>query len=478
LVRPREVHLAPLSPNRYRELLDDEDWERFRSGLDEARRLLEGRVVWNVNSTAAGGGVAEMLRSLVSYSRGAGVDVRWIVIAGNPGFFTVTKRLHNHLHGYPGDGGELGEAERTLYEAVATENAEELAAVVRAQDIVILHDPQTAGLTAPLKDMGAIVAWRSHIGAEHPDELVRRAWDFLAPYLERADACIFSRRAYVPAWSHPLKAVVIAPSIDAFSPKNHEMDPATVRAILIHIGLLDGRGVSADGVLPTFVRHDGSPGRVDHLCDVMSTGPAPEPETPLVVQASRWDRLKDPIGVMLGFADHVADETDAHLVLAGPAVDAVADDPEGARVLDEAETAWRSLPPHHRSRIHLACLPMLDIEENAAMVNALQRHATVVVQKSIQEGFGLTVAEAMWKSRPVVASAVGGIQDQIEDGLSGMLLQDPGDLRVFGETTIRLLNDAALARLIGRNARERVRTHFLHNRHALQYIELFKQLLG
>jgi trehalose synthase len=431
-----------------------------------------------VNSTAAGGGVAEMLRSFVSYSRGAGLDVRWMVIAGGPEFFTVTKRLHNYLHGSRGDGGELANAERELYETVATANAVELVPAVRPHDIVILHDPQTAGLTGPLKKAGALVVWRSHIGAEHPNELVHRGWDFLAPYLEGADACIFSRRAYVPDWTNPIKAQVIAPSIDAFSPKNQEMDPATVVAILLHVGMLEGGSSSADAVLPTFTRHDGSPGRVDQLCDVLSAGPKPSPETPLVVQASRWDRLKDPIGVMLGFAEHVADETDPHLVLAGPAVGAVADDPEGAKVLEEAETAWRALTHHDRSRIHLVCVPMLDIEENAAIVNALQRHATVVVQKSVEEGFGLTVAEAMWKSRPVVASAVGGIQDQIEDGLSGVLLRDPLDLRALGEATSRLLRDRELASEIGRNARQRVRKHFLHNRHALQYIELFKQLLG
>jgi trehalose synthase len=227
---------------------------------------------------------------------------------------------------------------------------------------------------------------------------------------------------------------------------------------------------------PVFTRQDGTPGRVDRLCEVLSTGPPPRFDDPLVVQVSRWDRLKDPMGVMLGFAEHVAPAADAHLILAGPTVHSVADDPEGADVLDEVEAAWRELPHARRSRVHLSCLPMTDIEENATIVNALQRHATVVVQKSLQEGFGLTVAEAMWKSRPVVASAVGGIQDQIEDGVTGFLLEDPTDLDVFGQRVLRLLRNPELAAEIGARAREHVRRNFLANRHALQYIELFASI--
>jgi trehalose synthase len=475
-VLPQEVHLAPLSPARFKGLLDEQQWDEFELGIERARRLLAGRVVWNVNSTAVGGGVAEMLRSFVAYSRGAGLDVRWMVIEGTPDFFRLTKRLHNYLHGSAGDGGDLGEAEATLYEAVSADNAQELVAAVRPEDIVILHDPQTAGLAPRVKETGAKVVWRSHVGAAEPNELVHRAWAFLAPHLEQADVCIFSRLAYVPQWVGEQRIEVIAPSIDAFSPKNQEMDRSTVLSILCHVGLLGGQ--APDVAQPAFTRHDGSPGRVDHLAEVLSAGPVPLPETPLVVQVSRWDRLKDPMGVMHGFAEHVAGPSDAHLILAGPSVLSVADDPEGAEVLDETAAAWRELPHGSQSRVHLAGLPMFDIEENAAIVNALQRHATVVVQKSIEEGFGLTVAEAMWKSRPVVASAVGGILEQIEDAVTGILLEDPRDLGLFGAKTLRLLNERETATKIGRNAHQRVKQHFLLNRHALQYVRLFESLLG
>ena len=473
---PHEVRAPPLSPLRFKELLDPAAWSEFEDTLRRARSLFEGRVLWNVNSTAQGGGVAEMLRSFVSYSRGADLDVRWMVIEGTPDFFVITKRLHNFLHGEAGDGGELGEHEREIYDAVTAANAEELAVAVRPGDIVILHDPQTAGLVKRMSECGAVVVWRSHVGAEEPNDLVRAAWDFLAHCVDHADACVFSRHAYVPDWAVTRRTMVIQPSIDAFSPKNQDLDRDTALAILAHVGLV-GAAVPED-VLPTFTRYDGTPGRVDRPAEVISAGPPPPAEAPLVTQVSRWDRLKDPMGVMLGFAEHVLDGTDAHLVLAGPNVSGVTDDPEGAEILNEVETAWRKLSQERRSRVLLACLPMADIDENAAIVNALQRHSAVIVQKSIQEGFGLTVAEGMWKARPVVASAVGGIKDQIVDGETGVLLPEPRDLHAFGEIVKELLGEDEKRERLGSNAREHVRRNFLANRHARQYMELLESVVA
>ncbi|RMD85153.1 MAG: glycosyltransferase [Candidatus Dadabacteria bacterium] len=423
------------------------------------REHFAGRVIWNINSTARGGGVAEMLRYLVAYARGAGVDARWAVIAGEPEFFHITKRLHNALHGERGDGSPLGDEQRKIYERVLHQNATELLAEVSPADVVILHDPQTAGLIPYLAELGAIVIWRCHIGADTTNEEVERGWAFLAPYLARADRYVFSRAAYIPEYCDHGRSVVIPPCIDPFSPKNQEMDEKTIHSILVHTGLVEG----PNGQERTFIRDDGSPGRVEHRADVVRLGRAPLWTAPLVVQVSRWDRLKDPIGVMEGFARLVAggDSSGAHLVLAGPNVKAVADDPEGAEVFGEVEAAWRGLPHAVRDRIHLASLPMHDIEENAAIVNALQRHATVVVQKSIREGFGLTVTEAMWKGKPVVASAVGGIQDQIVDGESGLLLRNPRDLDAFAGLVRTLLADPARARRLGEAARERVRECYL-----------------
>ncbi len=174
--------------------------------------------------------------------------------------------------------------------------------------------------------------------------------------------------------------------------------------------------------------------------------------------------------------EHVADHTDAHLLLAGPATDSVADDPEGASVFAAVRAAWHAAPTDARRRVHLAALPMDDAEENAAIVNALQRHADVIVQKSLAEGFGLTVAEAMWKERPVVASRIGGIQDQIGDGESGVLISDPRDLVEFGAAVLGLLNEPERAQRIGAAARARVRAHFLGPHHFGRYFELIQRL--
>ena len=195
------------------------------------------------------------------------------------------------------------------------------------------------------------------------------------------------------------------------------------------------------------------------------------PADPVVLQVSRWDHLKDPEGVIRGFAEHAsAHETGAHLIYAGPAVEAVSDDPEGAQVLEEAIELRESLSDEARRNVHLVCLPMDDAEENAVIVNALQRNASVVVQKSIAEGFGLTVAEAMWKGRPIVATAVGGIQDQVVDGETGVLLADAHDLDAYGEAVRGLLEDPERAQRMGEAAKQRVRTEFLGARSLIDYL--------
>lgn len=471
----QEIPVAPLSIEPMYGLLDREERTQLDRYIERARKLLAGRVVWNINSTAVGGGVAEMLQSLLGYARGARIDARWLVIHGDETFFRVTKRLHNLLHGDPGDGEALGAPEQQAYRATIDRNAGELAALIRRDDVVILHDPQTAGLIPPLKATGAVVVWRSHVGAESVNEYVLRGWEFLRPFIAAADAYVFSRHAYAPPELDSDRVEIIPPSIDPLSPKNQDLAPEVICAVLQHVGLVVGEKPGA--AAPVFRRFDGSSARVDRHCDVQSTGPPPDFHTPIVVQVSRWDRLKDPLGVMRGFAEHVAAQLDAHLILAGPTVHSVADDPEGQQVLDEVEQAWRNLPHFERSRVHLACLPMADIEENAAIVNALQRHAAVVVQKSLQEGFGLTVTEAMWKARPVIASAVGGVLDQIEDGTSGLLLRDPRDLAAFGRLVRQVLSDKNQAARLGQQARQRVQRHFLVNRHLGQYFRLLEPLI-
>ena len=469
-----DVEAIPLE--RLNALLAPERADRVRMVAERAGDLLGDRVIWNVNATAHGGGVAEMLQILVAYGRGAGVDVRWLVLTGDPQFFQITKRLHNALHGEAGDGSGLGAEEHAHYRRVLDANVVELIRSIRPQDVVLLHDPQTAGLIRGVHAAGARVVWRCHIGRDTPNEQTELGWEFLRGYLQQADGYIFSRAQYVPTWLPRERVRIILPSIDPNAIKNRELDPGEARRILEHVGLLAGG--NRDHQL-TFTRRDGSEGTVRRHTNLIADGPPPPPDARLVLQVSRWDRLKDMGGVLDAFALHLTDAADdVHLVLAGPDVSGVADDPEGAGILAECRAAWQNLSRPIQQRVHMVCVPMDDPDENAVIVNALQRRADVVTQKSLFEGFGLTVTEAMWKARPVVASAVGGIPDQILDGVDGLLLPDPRDLPGFARLLSKLLGDEALAARLGSAAQARVREQFLSDRHLIQYVELFAELIN
>jgi trehalose synthase len=228
-----------------------------------------------------------------------------------------------------------------------------------------------------------------------------------------------------------------------------------VSDILGTIGLGPNRPSSS----PEFVRSDGSIGKVEHEAEILQVEPLPD-DAFLITQISRWDVLKDHEGLLRCFSDYLGD-TDVHLALVGPSSAGVADDPEGPAVGYRIFSAWKELPDYLRRRVHIVNLPMDDFDENGVMVNAIQRRADIVVQKSLVEGFGLTVSEAMWKGKPVVASAVGGIQDQIVDGVSGILIEDPTDLNAFAQACGKLITDPELAEAMGEAARERVKQRFL-----------------
>jgi trehalose synthase len=463
----QEVSIHARDPLQFAEIIGSERADALAVvAASEALRQLESRAVINVNSTAAGGGVAEMLYVLLGYVRGVGIDTRWFVIEANDEFFALTKRIHNHLYGGEGDGGPLGDEERRLYEESLRPSTDDLAGIARPGDIVVLHDPQTAGLAEHARRIGCHVVWRSHVGLDEQNDNSREGWEFLRRYLEpHVDHYVFTDARFPPPWVPEDRCSIVWPSIDPFSPKNQELSPSTVEAILTHVGVLSGREGDTG-----FVRMDGSPGRVERFCDVVRTGPSPSPDVPIITQISRWDGMKDMGGVMRAFADHVDSGRDTHLVLAGPVVSAVADDPEGADVLRDCWQQWRGLPHAVRRRVQLVCLPMHDLEENAAIVNALQRHATIVTQKSLAEGFGLTVAEAMLKGRPVVASAVGGIVDQIVDGETGRLVDDPTDLAHFGTALCEILDDHDLQTRLGEGARRRAVDMHLGDTHLESWV--------
>jgi trehalose synthase len=453
-----EAEVPPAPLDEFLQVLTPEQVDRFEAAAARARAVLDGRVVWNISSTETGGGVAEMLRSLLGYVGAAGIVSRWLILEGDPQFFDITKRLHNALHGFGDPAAVPGAADDPHYAEIQAANLPGVLAAVQQGDLVILHDPQPAGLVKPLQQAGLQVIWRSHIGRDAPNQQSTAGWEFLRKYADSADAFVFSRAAYAPDWVPVSRLRVIPPSIDPLSTKNRLLSADEQVRILVDAGLLAGAPTAPDGVV--------------------TGAPAPPPGTRLVVQVSRWDRLKDMPGVMAGFAGIAADVPDVHLMLVGPATAGVSDDPEGAGVFAECGDAWAQLPEPVRSRVHLVCVPMLDVQANATIVNAIQRNAAVVTQKSLVEGFGLTVAEAMWKARPVVASAVGGIQDQIRTDLDGLLLADPTNLDEFGQALRSVLTDDELAHRLGPAAQARVHGQFLGDRHLIQYADLIEALLG
>lgn len=459
---PRVIEVPARSLARLGRLVGPARAEAMHRAASAAVHALGGMRMWNISSTEHGGGVAEMLDLLVGYALDAGVDARWLVIDGDERFFSITKRLHNRLHGVAGDKGRLGPLETSHYLTVSAENANGLDGQFGPDDIVVLHDPQTAGMAAALRTAGARVVWRCHVGADYANSFTEEAWGFLEPHLAHCDAFVFSHAAFVPPLLAGADVWIIEPSIDPLAPKNRPLTTVRVARLLDQVGLVreDARGERATRRRPSAVLGDAAP---------FPAG------VPVVAQVSRWDRIKDMIGVLEGFVEHVAGHASARLALVGPDVSAVRDDPEGRSVLGQCLAAWEALPARSRNAIRLVALPMEDPVANALMVNAVQRHARVVVQKSLQEGFGLTLTEAMWKSRPVVASAVGGLRGQVVPG-AGVLIDDPRDLASFGRAVRGLLERPDEAAAMGRRGRRHVRSRYLSDRHLLDYARLVEHV--
>jgi trehalose synthase len=438
---------------------------RLRAGiheLREARENLSESTVWHINSTATGGGVAELIRCTLEWHERAGLRCRWLVPAATPGFFDVTKQLHHRLHGSPGSGTALGPSERLRYADETSRQAAAILNVIGSGDLVVLHDPQTLGLAPALVAAGRRVAWRCHIGTTSWSAALAEGWDFLGPYLLVPTKLVFSAAGFIPPNLRSPRSVIIHPAIDPGSTRCRPMDARTIRSVLAAIRL------EPEGDSEHHLRQ---------YATVIQDDPLPRGAA-TILQLSRWDPLKDMAGVLLAFATDVARHCDAHLVLAGPDPDAIPDDPENAAVLRHVVSLRDALPTATRARTHLVMLALSHLEANAVIVNALQRRATLVVQKSLQEGFGMAVTEAMWKRRPLVASAVGGILEQVVHGRHGLLVRDPSDLDAFSEAVLRLLRDVPLSQRLASMAHSRCRERFLAQRELHDYAHLYMELLG
>lgn len=373
-----------------------------RDSVEEIRLLgerLAGTAVLNVNSTAVGGGVAEILNRLVPLMNELGLKARWDVIKGGEAFYAATKKFHNALHGRPTD---VSPRDYEVYEKTQAEN---LAVMDLSSDFVFIHDPQPAGLVRARRPGTNHWIWRCHIDLSHPD---RALWDYLQAYVREYDACVFSAPMF--AQELPILQALIPPSIDPLSDKNREMTPEEIDSVLARL-------------------------RIPR-------------DKPLVTQVSRFDRLKDPLGVIDAFRK-AKTYCDSRLLLVGGTAD---DDPEGNQVLAEVLSKAGKDPD-----IMVLNLPPTSHIE----INAIQRASTVILQKSIREGFGLTVAEALWKGKPVIGGAVGGIPMQITHKYSGILTRSIDGTAYWLK---QLLNEPAFARRLGESGREHVKQNFLITR--------------
>lgn len=382
--------------------------------IEEIQKLgshLNGKAIQNINSTPVGGGVAEILSRMIPLLKEVGVDARWDFIKGGEEFFEISKKIHNSLHGVEED---ISESEFKHFLDITDENLNEMNL---DGDIIFIHDPQPIGLIKIKNDINyrdKKFIWRCHIDISSANP---KTFNFLKKFIEKYDYSVFSS----PLFAKKLKIpqILIAPSIDPLSDKNKDLSPQTITDVLERFGI--------------------------------------DPEKKIITQISRFDRLKDPLGVIDVYR-LVKKNIDCQLILAGGGA---TDDPEGAEVYNEVVAKAGG-----EKDIHILNLPPTSNIE----INALQRASTVILQKSIKEGFGLTVSEALWKSKPVVASAVGGIPLQITHKYSGLLFRTIEGTALY---TKQLLQNPEYAAFLGENGHKHVKHNFLITRHLRDYILLF-----
>lgn len=377
---------------------------------------LKGARIIHINSTPQGGGVAEILEKLVPLSKALGLDARWEVIKGDGEFFQCTKNFHNALQG---NRALISQAALRKYEEINERNAEELRPLLQDAEFVFIHDQQPAALIKHFPQRKGKWIWRCHVDASHPD---RHVWKYLHDYLIKYDASIFSLDDFAQRLPHPI--YLIPPSIDPLSDKNKDLPQEEILSIYPRFNI--------------------------------------DPQRPMVLQVSRFDRFKDPLGVIQAYQLAKRFKPDLQLVLAGGGAP---DDPEGEIILQEVKNAAVEDPD-----VHILFLPA----DSHRVINALQRAADIVLQKSTKEGFGLTVAEAMWKKKPVIGGNVGGIRLQVVNYHTGFLVNTPEG----AANRIRyLLQYPEKRQIIGETARQFAKENFLITRHLLEYLTLMVTLI-
>lgn len=458
----------------------------------EAERIvpaLEGRTVWMVNSTEFGGGVAEMLPGVIGLLRDLGVPTEWVVIESDrDAFFHLTKRIHNLIHGAGVPGFDADD--RALFEEVNRDNAGLLLELLEPGDVLAVHDPQPMPLGRMVKDeLDVRTLWRCHIGLDDADERTRSAWGFLEAWAPAYDRAVFSAPEYVPEMFEG-RARVLHPAINPLDHKNRELSLHKMVGILANACLSTPPSPVLTAPYPEGAR------RLDP--DGMFVAANAREEIgllsrPIVTQVSRWDRLKGWRPLLDAFAElkrrvredqvsrspfHRRRLELVRLVLAGPDPASVEDDPEGREVLDELTEIYRGLRPDVQRDVAILSLPMEHRARNALMVNAIQRASSIVVQNSLREGFGLTVAEAMWKRVPVLSNTQAcGPRQQVRDRVDGRMVEDPEDVDELTGALDRMLCESELRDEWARNAQRRVHDDFLVFSQVRGWLEVLEEMV-
>lgn len=399
--------------DRYIEVAGEESINEIK----QLGKALEGIKILHINSTKLGGGVAEILMTMTQLTNALGMETKWATIEGNPDFFECTKQMHNAIQGLKQT--TFSPHLLKTYEEVNARNAEMLRPLIEEADVVFIHDPQPAALIHSFPERKNKWVWRCHIDASNPH---RKLWKFLRGYVKQYDASIFSLVDFVQPLPHPI--FLIPPSIDPLTEKNRELPQEEINAIYNKFKI--------------------------------------DPERPMILQVSRFDYFKDPLGVIDAYRLAKKFKPRLQLVLAGGGA---TDDPEGEKVLSQVKEAI-----NHDPDIHLLFLP----SDAHLTINALQRAATIVLQKSLKEGFGLTVTEALWKRKPVIGGNCGGIRLQVINYNTGFLVNTPEGA---AERIRYLLQDPVLIEELGSNGKTFVRDHFLITRHVRDYLTVMISLL-
>ncbi|MFW5762357.1 MAG: glycosyltransferase [Cyclobacteriaceae bacterium] len=449
---------------------------------------LQNRKIWMINSTETGGGVAEMLPRLVSVMRQIGLDIDWAVMeTDKSAFFSLTKKIHNNIHG-KGDP-YFDEDDRKIYEQVNFENAKELLALIGPEDFVVIHDPQPMGMAEILRSKypNLKLIWRCHIGLDEETEQTINAWNFLGKYFRHFDYQVYSAPEYIPK-NLTGHVSVVHPSIDPLTAKSKELTTHRISGILSRAGLIPD-------LHPTVTEPFVAKAQRLQVNGKFESALLPEDMgllyRPIITQVSRWDRLKGFFPLIEGFAMMKKKLDDwnngpeklkepvriCRLVLAGPDPEAVKDDPEGMEVLNELIDYYVNLPKQIQDDIALLVLPMKSTEENALIVNAIQRCSTVIVQNSLREGFGLTATEAMWKVKPVMVSNACGLRQQVRDQIDGRMIDNAEDAEMVAKTLMEMLADPDQRDVWASNAQRRVIDKFLIMTHVKNWLAVFDSTL-